>query len=49
MRASRLLTLATETGDRFVGEAKQQAEQMVASAQSTSEQTLRRLSISPDP
>ena len=40
MHASRLLTLATETGDRYVGEAKQQAEQMVASAKSTSEQMI---------
>src|SRR5690242_1957950 len=34
-RASRMLALATETADRYVGEAKQQAEQMVSSAKST--------------
>jgi DivIVA domain-containing protein len=40
MRASRLLTLATETGDRFVDEARRQAEQIVASAKSTSGQMI---------
>jgi DivIVA domain-containing protein len=39
-RASRVLALATETADRYVGEAKTQAEQMVASAKNTSDRLL---------
>jgi DivIVA domain-containing protein len=39
-RASRVLALATETADRYVGEAKTQAEQMIASAKNTSDRLL---------
>ncbi len=38
VRASRMLALATETADRYVGEAEQQAERMMASAKGTCQQ-----------
>jgi len=41
LRASRMLALATDTADRYVGEARQKAEQMVADAKSTSEQMVK--------
>ena len=39
-RASRILTLATETADRYVNEARAQAEQMITSAKGTSERLM---------
>ncbi|GHE13071.1 DivIVA domain-containing protein [Klenkia taihuensis] len=40
VRASRMLTLATETADRYVNEAKQQADQLVGSAKTNSDRML---------
>jgi DivIVA domain-containing protein len=40
VRASRMLSLASETADRYVNEAKAQADQMVSSAKTNSERML---------